>query len=69
MTGSKDLAAGIDWIDEAAVSMLARAAGMPLRSEELPSIVVQLTRACEIAAPLLAYEPAEDEEPGPVWRP
>jgi hypothetical protein len=40
-----------------------------LKPEELPSIVMQLQRACEIASPLLAYDPADDEELGPVWRP
>lgn len=69
MTASKDVAVGVDWIDEAAVTTLARAAGLPLQPEELPSIAAQLRRACEIAAPLLEYEPCDEEEPGPVWRP
>jgi hypothetical protein len=69
MSASKDVAIDIDWIDEAAVATLARAAGFVLRPEELPAIAGQLRRAFEIAAPLLAYEPADDEEPGPIWRP
>jgi len=69
MTASKDVATDIDWIDESAVATLARAAGVVLEPEELPAIVVQLRRAYEIATPLLAYDPADDEEPGPVWRP
>jgi hypothetical protein len=51
------------------VATLARAAGVVLKPEELPSIVMQLQRACEIASPLLAYDPVVDEELGPVWRP
>jgi hypothetical protein len=69
MSASKDVAIDIDWIDESAVATLARAAGVVLKPEELPSIVMQLQRACEIASPLLAYDPADDEELGPVWRP
>jgi hypothetical protein len=69
MSASKDVAIDIDWIDESAVATLARAAGVVLNPEELPSIVMQLQRACEIASPLLAYDPVVDEELGPVWRP
>lgn len=69
MTASKDVDVGSDWIDESAVTTLARAAGLPLQAEELPSIVAQLRRAWEIAAPLLDYEPGDEEELGPVWRP
>ncbi len=69
MTLPKVLPSDRDWIDEASVAMLARAAGYSFRPEELPEITAQLRRAHEIAAPLLAYEPDDVDEFGPVWKP
>lgn len=69
MTLSKDAVVAVDWIDESTVATLARVAGFALQPAELPSIVAQLRRACEIASPLLAFEPEDDEELGPIWRP
>ncbi len=69
MTLPKVLPSDRDWIDEASVAMLARAAGYSFRPEELSEIAAQLRRAHEIAAPLLAYEPDDVDELGPVWKP
>lgn len=69
MSAVNEAAVGSDWIDEAAVAVLARSAGFAFTPEELPAIAVQLRRACDIAAPLLEAALTEDEELGPTWRP
>jgi len=69
MNATDRCAANPEWIDEAAVATLARAAGFSFAPEALAGIVDQLQRAYLIAAPLLPADLDEHVEMGPVWRP
>jgi hypothetical protein len=69
MGATENSAAQPEWMDEAAVALLGRAAGFSFAPEALAGIAEQLHRAHVIAAPLLSADLDEHVELGPVWRP
>ncbi|MBL6597607.1 MAG: DUF4089 domain-containing protein [Alphaproteobacteria bacterium] len=51
------------------VALMAETLGIPMTEAERPEVILQMRRTADLAAQVMEFEPPQDLEPAPVFKP
>lgn len=51
------------------VALMAETLGIQMSEDERPGVILQMRRTADLAAQVMAFEPPQDLEPAPVFKP